>query len=138
MQPDRGAELAVASAGGPVGGEARLWRALRLLSAPGRAAAADGETDARIRELAPAPGRLESLVVEFDEAYTAFVEGFETLPEESAMIAIQSVDARLSSMVRSADPSLWTERARRESPEWEDVRSLAARAIRALGWPEEA
>lgn len=77
----------------------------------------------------------ENLVLEFDEAYTAFVEGFEALPSELQLVALQAVDAKLSSMVRAQDAALWSERARREEPVWIEVRRLADRAILAFDWP---
>ena len=64
------------------------------------------------------PGLTESLVFEFDEAYTAFVEGFEALPSERQMLALQAMDARLSAMVRAKDAAIWTEVARREASDW--------------------
>jgi hypothetical protein len=78
----------------------------------------------------------ESLVVEFDDAYTAYVEGFEQLPSESQMIALQAVDTKLAAMVRAKDAALWTDRARREDPIWSEVRELAADAIEEFAWPE--
>ena len=71
------------------------------------------------------PSHAEGLVVEFDEAYTAFVDGFERLPSESQLTALQAVDAKLASMVRAKDASLWTLRACREDPCWGEVRTLA-------------
>lgn len=112
------------------GPAARLQRALRLLAEPPRSGTgAEGPSRA-----SAAAGRVENLVVEFDEAYTAFIEGCEVLPAESQLEAVQAVDARLSSMVRAADASLWTERSHRESACWLEVRGLAAAAMRAFGW----
>lgn len=118
------------------GPAARLERALSLLAEPPPggpdAAGAPGA------ERASTAGRVENLVVEFDEAYTAFIESCDVLPGESQLEAVQAVDARLSSMVRAADASLWTERAHRESARWSEVRGLAAAAMRAFGWAGRA
>lgn len=74
-------------------------------------------------------------MLEFDEAYTAFVEGFERLPDEEQLLALQRVDAQLAGMVRAQDAELWTERARREDGVWDEVRELAEGVIRVFGWP---
>ncbi len=118
------------AAAGPA---ARLQRVLSLLAEPPRVG--PGASGA-VRE--STPGRVENLVVEFDEAYTAFIEGCDALPAEPQLEALQSVDARLSSMVRAADASLWTERGHRDNPGWSEVRSLADAAIRAFGWAHRA
>ena len=81
------------------------------------------------------PGFAENLVFEFDEAYTAFVEGFETLPSEEQLLALQALDTHVSAMVRARDAALWTERARREDAPWQEVRVLAARVLRVFEWP---
>jgi len=80
------------------------------------------------------PGLAENLVFEFDEAYTAFVEGFESLPSEEQLLALQAVDTHVSSMVGAKDAALWTERARREDACWVDARALAAHVLRVFDW----
>ena len=117
----------------PDGRSKRLWRCLLSLATPLEEQPSTGQ-----RKVISMPGRSENLVVEFDEAYTVFVEGFEALPSESQMSAIQAVDAKLSSMVRAADETLWTDQARRHGDVWAEVRELAGRAIRAFEWPREA
>ncbi len=74
----------------------------------------------------------EGLVVEFDEAYTAFVEGFEQLPSEFQMLALQAVDTKLAAMVSARDATLWTPQARRSSPVWKEVRMLAETVLRSF------
>jgi hypothetical protein len=83
------------------------------------------------------PGQTENLVLEFDEAYTAFVEGFEALPSERQMLTLQAMDARLSAMVRAKDAAIWTEVARREASDWQEVRRLATEVLSAFDWPME-
>jgi hypothetical protein len=83
-------------------------------------------------------GRSENLVLEFDEAYTAFVEGFEVLPTEAQLVALQAVDSKLAAMVGEKDATLWSERSRRQDPVWQDVRRLASAAIHAFDWPLQA
>ena len=80
----------------------------------------------------------QGLVVEFDEAYTCFVEGFEQLPSESQMIALQAVDTKLSAMIGAKDAELWTLRARREDRIWVEVRRLVDVAIESFAWSESA
>lgn len=112
----------------PTGREARLWRAVA-----GLAETPPSEDVARRQPANPGYG--EKLVFEFDEAYTAYVDGFETLPAEAQLIALQAVDTQVSSMVRAKDVALWTEAARREDPEWLSVRSLATRVLNEFDWP---
>ncbi|MFP6656218.1 MAG: hypothetical protein VCB25_11375 [Myxococcota bacterium] len=80
---------------------------------------------------------IEDLVVEFDDAYTAFVEGIEALPSEVQMTALQRVDTKLSAMVDAKDAALWSERARREDPHWIEVGELAADVIEQFSWPSD-
>lgn len=112
----------------PAGREQRLWRAVISLAEEPPSAA-----EAKRRPVSA--GFAENLVFEFDEAYTAFVEGFETLPSESQLVSLQAVDTRVSSMVRARDAALWTEQARREAPDWQDVRRLARAVLSAFDWP---
>lgn len=81
------------------------------------------------------PGLAENLVFEFDEAYTAFVEGFERLPTDAQLLALQAMDTRLSAMVRAKDAALWSEAARRDAPDWQEVRRLAEDVLLAFDWP---
>lgn len=116
------------------GSAARLRQALRLLAEPPRSER--GAPGPKRESIPMNPGRVENLVVEFDEAYTAFIEGCDALPAESQLEAVQAVDARLSSMVRAVDASLWTEQGHRDSPSWSEIRALATTAIRAFGWAD--
>jgi hypothetical protein len=75
------------------------------------------------------PVHAENLVVEFDEAYTGFVEGMDQLPSESQLLALQAVDTKLAAMVRMKDASLWTADAFCDDPRWNEVRALAEAAI---------
>ena len=72
------------------------------------------------------------LVVEFDEAYTAFVDGLENLPSESQMIALQAIDTKLSAMLRAQDAAHWTPQARIEHPCWIEVRVLVVDVMDAF------
>lgn len=86
----------------------------------------------------PLAGFSENLVFEFDEAYTSFVDGVEALPSESQMIALQAVDSLLAGMVSAKDAALWTEKARRESAEWSQVRALAERVMAEFAWNDSS
>ena len=112
----------------PSGRDSRLWRAIASI------AEAPPSAEESMRRPATA-GFAENLIFEFDEAYTYFVEGFETLPSEEQMLALQAVDTHVSSMVGLKDAELWTEGARREAAEWQDVRALAERVLEAFDWP---
>ena len=110
----------------PEGCSARLWRVLMSLAKP--------PEDESARSLTLSSG-VEILAVEFDEAYTHFVEGFDHLPSESQMLALQAVDTKLAAMIRAEDATLWTARACREDASWSEVRVLAKGAIGEFGWP---
>ncbi len=112
----------------PRGQGSRLWRAVACL------AEAPPSAEESARRPATA-GFAENLVFEFDEAYTSFVEGFEALPTEKQLVALQAVDTHVSSMVDAKDASLWTEEARREAGVWQDVRALAERVLEVFDWP---
>lgn len=117
----------------PTGREARLWRVLVELSVQVEEARAAFAREGKPRPLLP--GRLENVVVEFDDAYTVYVEGMERLPDEAQLLALQAVDRQLAGMVRAKDAALWTEQALREDRRWDEAQRLAAAAIRAYAWP---
>lgn len=125
----------------PTGRDARLWRVLLDLSrsvVEARAAAAERPSDASISGPKPkplAPGHLERLVVEFDDAYTTFVEGMVELPSEAQLMSLQAIDRQLSSMVRAQEAELWTRQALREDVRWRDTQRLASGVIEAFAWP---
>ncbi len=81
-------------------------------------------------------GRSENLVAAFDEAYTSFVDSFESLPGEAQLLALQTMDKQLSSMVRAKNADLWTQKAHLSNPHWVKVRYLAADVIEAFEWPQ--
>ena len=107
----------------PSGREARLWRVLV-------------ELGGAVEDPKPVlPGRLEKLIVEFDDAYTTFVEGMEQLPSEAQFVALQAVDRQLAAMVRATDAALWTEQALREDTRWSEAGRLIRGVIQAFDWP---
>ena len=81
-------------------------------------------------------GFAENLVVEFDEAYTAFVESFQELPGEPQLLALQGIDSHLAAMVSAREATLWSEAGWRSHPDWVEARRLADRAIEVFGWAE--
>ncbi|MFO0690883.1 MAG: hypothetical protein U0900_19460 [Myxococcota bacterium] len=117
----------------PTGREARLWRVLVELWVQVEEARAALARNEKPRKLVP--GRLENLVVEFDDAYTVYVEGMERLPEEAQLLALQAVDRQLAGMVRAKDAALWTEQALCADQRWDEVRLFALAAIHAYAWP---
>ncbi|MFK7895955.1 MAG: hypothetical protein AB8G23_08985 [Myxococcota bacterium] len=125
-----GAEASVAQVGAPNGPAGQLWRALVALAALPAPIRRKGEKTNWV------PGSSESLVVDFDEAYTSFVASFESLPEETQLLSLQAMDTHLSSMVRAQDADLWTQQAHRSDPAWVKVRDLAGDVIDAFAWPK--
>lgn len=120
----------------PTGRDARLWRVLLELSRSVVEAAVDTSDRSDAPRAKPlAPGQLERLVVEFDDAYTTFVEGMERLPTESQLMAIQAVDRQLAAMVRAQEAELWTQRALREDDRWRETQRLASSVLEAFDWP---
>lgn len=116
------------SVGAPSGAAGQLWRALVALAAVPPPLVRKGDPTW-------AAGRAEDLVVAFDEAYTSFVDSFQTLPGESQLLTLQAMDAQLSSMVRAKDADLWTRKALLSDPHWVKVRFLATDVIEAFDWP---
>jgi hypothetical protein len=112
----------------------RLWRAIVALAAA-PASAVGGSS--RPADGVIVEGQAESCVFEFDEAYTAYVEGFEALPGEAQMIALQAVDRQVAAMVAMKDASVWTPEARREGFLWGELRGLAVQVLNTFGWPSE-
>jgi hypothetical protein len=120
----------------PTGRDARLWRVLLELSRSVVEAAVDTSDRSDAPRAKPlAPGQLERLVVEFDDAYTTFVEGMERLPSESQLMALQAVDRQLAAMVRAQEAELWTQRALREDDRWRETQRLACGVLEAFDWP---
>ncbi|MBK7949264.1 MAG: hypothetical protein IPK00_11110 [Deltaproteobacteria bacterium] len=131
---DRGSLRLETGPAAPTGREARLWRVLVELSVQVEEARAAFARDGKPRALLP--GRLENVVVEFDDAYTVYVEGMERLPDEAQLLALQAVDRQLAGMVGAKEAALWTEQALREDRRWNEAERLARAAIRAHAWPE--
>ena len=123
-------ELEVVSTGAEAR-EARLCRSVQAL-------AAEPPSAEEAKRRPAVAGHGENLVFEFDEAYTAYVDGFEVLPGETQLLALQAVDREVSGMVRAADTALWTEAARREEPRWRAVRAAAADVLRVFDWSAES
>lgn len=127
----------------PVGRDARLWRVLVELSFAAAAFRADASGTAEASTPPPprpkpfAAGVLERLVVEFDDAYTIFVEGMDRLPSEAQLLALQAVDRQLVAMVRAQDAELWTQKGLREDPRWGEAHLLVVGAIEAFAWPTQ-
>lgn len=120
----------------PTGRDARLWRVLIDLSRTVALAlreAADRSEAGHPKPLAP--GQLERLVVEFDDAYTVFVEGMERLPSEAQLMSLQAIDRQLAAMVRAQEAALWTQQALREDARWHEAQRLAARVVEEFAWP---
>ena len=110
----------------PDGRSERLWRALVALATP---------PQVESRESDGPSTHSEDLVVEFDEAYTEFVERFDELPSEPQLLALQAVDTKLAAMADAKDASLWTVRGYRQDSRWIEVRALAGAALGEFGWP---
>lgn len=126
----------------PSGREARLWRVLVELSQRVGEVESDPVTssDASGRATSPPPkpfgaGQIERLVVEFDDAYTAYIEGIERLPSEAQLVALQAVDRQLAALVRAQESELWTQQALRQDPRWIEARRSVLAVIDAYAWP---
>ena len=122
----------------PTGRDARLWRVLVELSlSVGESRDDSTESAATPRPKPFAPGQLERLFVEFDDAYTTFVEGMECLPSETQLVAVQAVDRQLAAMLRAQEEELWTQKGLREDARWLEVQRLSVGAIEAFAWPSQ-
>lgn len=76
----------------------------------------------------------DSLAVEFDDAYTAYVENLEQLPTDAQLESLQALDAALTAMTGPANRELWTESALKNHPRWAEIRVLARAATTHFGW----
>lgn len=134
-----GARIASEGRAAPTGRDARLWRVLVELShRVGEPESGSSESPERTEPAPPkpfVPGQIERLVVEFDDAYTTFVEGMERLPNEAQLIALQAVDRQLTALVRAQEAELWTQKALREDPRWIEAQRLVYGVIEAFAWP---
>lgn len=120
----------------PTGRDARLWRVLLELSrSVGEATAATHDRPDAPRPKPLAAGHLERLVVEFDDAYTVYVEGMVELPSEGQLMSLQAIDRQLAAMVRAQEAELWTQQALREDVRWHEAQRLAVGVIEAFAWP---
>ena len=120
----------------PTGRDARLWRVLLELSrSVVEAAVPAGDRPAAPKPKPLVPGHLERLVVEFDDAYTTFVEGMVELPSEAQLMSLQAIDRQLAAMVRAQEAELWTLQALREDVRWHETQRLAYGVIEAFAWP---
>ena len=77
----------------------------------------------------------DGLALDFDAAYTAFVDGLDELPSMERLQALQSLDSELSAMSGKHNAQLWTEDAVRTHPRWAKVRALATDVLERFGWP---
>ena len=119
----------------PTGRDARLWRVLVELSLSVGESRDDSTATQRPKSFVP--GQLERLFVEFDDAYTTFVEGMECLPSETQLVAVQAVDRQLAAMLRAQEEELWTQKGLREDARWLEVQRLSVGAIEAFAWPSQ-
>lgn len=119
----------------PTGRDARLWRVLVELSLAVGESRDDSTATQRPKSFVP--GQLERLFVEFDDAYTIFVEGMERLPSDVQLVAIQAVDRQLAAMVRAQEEELWTQKGLREDGRWLELQRLSLGVIEAFAWPSQ-
>jgi hypothetical protein len=87
-----------------------------------------------IAHLSADPRAPDTLAFRFDEAYTAFVGALSSLPDEAQLLSLQALDSELCALSGTDDRDLWTSAAYVADPRWEEVRSLAAAAMRAFDW----
>ena len=106
----------------------RLRWALQALAAP----AAD-----QLRHTPAFAGQVEALAVDFDTWFGAVRSGAALSLSSGQLIALEAIDRRLARMSGREHVDLWGAPALHTSPDWAEVRQLAAAALEALGWPVE-
>ncbi len=105
--------------------EERLAQAVQQLARPGEDVLASGAPGSRIPE---------RMALEFDEAYTTYVEHLDQLPSEAQFRSLQKIDSALSAMMGPENASLWTDESLKKHPHWAEVRSLAREAMAQFSW----
>jgi hypothetical protein len=73
----------------------------------------------------------DELALDFDNFRTAFVGNFRTEITAEQLYCLDLIDECLSRMSKDC----YSHEAVTEAPEWQNARQLAARALKAFGWP---
>ena len=106
----------------------RLRWALQALAAP---------ADDQLRRAPAFAALAESLAIDFDTWYGIARRG-SALPLSAAQQdALAAIDRRFARMSGHEHVDLWGADALRTAPAWAELRTLAAAALQALGWPQE-
>jgi hypothetical protein len=81
--------------------------------------------------------KADELALDFDDALLCVRQNraADVRPEQTAVLS--TLDGFITRMSGPAQPELWTEDAVRSRPEWAALRSLAAAALQAFGWPAD-
>jgi len=80
--------------------------------------------------------KADELALDFDLWREVVLSNFRSELSTDQMCCIESIDQSLAQLTRMG-PECWTEEAVRQSEEWKRVRTLAADALDAFGWPLE-
>jgi hypothetical protein len=87
-----------------------------------------------------AVAKADELALDFDNC-AAVVRGRDDSElSESQLAALTAIDDQLATMSRLAtelDADMWSEAALRHDQNWEQIRQLAADALKAFGWAAE-
>lgn len=78
--------------------------------------------------------RPDQLALDFDEAYTTYVETLDELPTDAQFQTLQALDSALSAFSDPANREVWTEDAVKQHPSWSEVRAIAQSILAAFDW----
>ena len=105
----------------------RLKHSLQLLACP---------PEIQLKMLPRCVCKADELALDFDLWREVVLNNFRSELSAYQMCCIESIDQSLSQLTRMG-PECWTEEAVHQSEEWRRVRTLAADALDAFGWPLE-
>jgi Arc/MetJ family transcription regulator len=116
----------------------RSWHFKQLRWSLHRLAAAGSEQPVLFPDFVESP---DDLAFHFDHWGALVRSEYADALAERQVTALDAIERKLATMSRDGvelDADLWTETALRTSVDWADVRQLAAAALEAFGWTDQA
>lgn len=91
------------------------------------------QADAQIQLLPAFVPLADELALTFDDWFPVFLGNYRSKLTSEQVSSLEAIDRELDALGSMED--IWTEKAVRDSPQWEGIRKLAASALQSLGWP---
>ncbi|WP_010578290.1 hypothetical protein [Leptospira alexanderi] len=90
--------------------------------------------DVQVRLFPDFVSKADELALDFDSAYRSARHVADIVPTNLQKDALDAIDAKLAGFSGESNAALWTESALAREPIWQEVRSLAKRALDAFNW----